>query len=223
MVTKKTPRLDARLAAAASLVKPGGVVADIGCDHGKLSAYLACQGECSRVIAADLRPGPLSVAKATCEEAGCSDKVEFRLGDGLNVIQPGEADSVVIAGMSAHTIIDIVQQAPWVKTCATRLVFVPATKAEVLRQWLWENGFELLEERIEKAAGRWYAVFSAEYTGTVYHPSPIECLLGRSAQGDEAEEYRARVAARLAKIRKGLENDTPAAAQMDELLKQLQE
>ena len=35
------PTLDARLAAAAELVRPGQPVADIGCDHGKLTAVLA--------------------------------------------------------------------------------------------------------------------------------------------------------------------------------------
>jgi len=34
------PTLDARLAAAAELVRPGEPVADIGCDHGKLTAVL---------------------------------------------------------------------------------------------------------------------------------------------------------------------------------------
>ena len=34
------PTLDARLTAAAQLVRPGQPVADIGCDHGKLTAVL---------------------------------------------------------------------------------------------------------------------------------------------------------------------------------------
>ena len=38
------PTLDARLTAAAQLVRPGQPVADIGCDHGKLTAVLAASG-----------------------------------------------------------------------------------------------------------------------------------------------------------------------------------
>ena len=54
------PTLDARLAAAAELVRPGEPVADIGCDHGKLTAVLAASGKYPKVIGADLRPGPLA-------------------------------------------------------------------------------------------------------------------------------------------------------------------
>ena len=57
------PTLDARLAAAAELVRPGQPVADIGCDHGKLTAVLAASGRYPKVIGADLRPGPLSKAR----------------------------------------------------------------------------------------------------------------------------------------------------------------
>ena len=39
------PTLDARLTAAAELVLPGKPVADIGCDHGKLTAVLAASGK----------------------------------------------------------------------------------------------------------------------------------------------------------------------------------
>ena len=67
------PTLDARLAAAAELVRPGEPVADIGCDHGKLTAVLAASGRYPKVIGADLRPGPLAKAAQTLEHAGCKD------------------------------------------------------------------------------------------------------------------------------------------------------
>ena len=83
------PTLDARLTAAAQLVRPGQPVADIGCDHGKLTAVLAASGRYPKVIGADLRPGPLAKAKQTLENAGCLDRAELRLGDGLSVLSAG--------------------------------------------------------------------------------------------------------------------------------------
>ena len=103
------PTLDARLAAAAELVRPGQPVADIGCDHGKLTAVLAASGRYPKVIGADLRPGPLSKARQTLEHANCQDRAELRLGDGLSVLSAGEVGSIVLAGVSAicmHTNLD---------------------------------------------------------------------------------------------------------------------
>ena len=91
------PTLDARLTAAAELVLPGKPVADIGCDHGKLTAVLAASGKYPRVIGADLRPGPLAKAEQTLEHAGCKDRVELRLGDGLSVLSAGEVGSFALA------------------------------------------------------------------------------------------------------------------------------
>lgn len=213
------PKLDERLQTAADLVRPCDTAADIGCDHGKLSAYLACTGRARRVIAADLRPGPLSTAQKTCEEAGCLAHVELRLGDGLSVLAPGEAQAVVIAGVSAQTAIEMLTAAPWVKAEETQLVLIPATKAPVLRRWLWENGFSLNAERLVCAAHRWYAVMDAVYTGEAKRPTDAECLLGLTQDQPGAAEYRVQQLERLKKFRRGLEND-PAGAQRADLLQQ---
>ena len=108
------PTLDARLTAAAELVRSGQPVADIGCDHGKLTAVLAASGKYPKVIGADLRPGPLAKARQTLENAGCLDRAELRLGDGLSVLSAGEVGSIVLAGVSAQTTWEIIEKAPWV-------------------------------------------------------------------------------------------------------------
>ena len=101
------------------------MAADIGCDHGKLSAALAGSGRCPLVLACDLRPAPLEKARVTCAPYG--DKVQCRLGSGLDVVAPGEADDIIIAGMGAETIIEILEAAPWVFDARYNLVLVPAT------------------------------------------------------------------------------------------------
>ena len=185
------PTLDARLTAAAELVLPGRPVADIGCDHGKLTAVLAASGKYPKVIGADLRPGPLAKAEQTLEHAGCKDRVELRLGDGLSVLSAGEVGTIVLAGVSAQTTWEIIEQAPWVmQPGGPRLVLVPATRHSELRRWLWAHGFALAADRPVQAAGRWYAVMAAEYTGERKEaPSPNACSAG-PASGRRARAMR---------------------------------
>ena len=95
-------------------------MADIGCDHGKLTAVLAASGKYPKVIGADLRPGPLAKAEQTLEHAGCKDRAELRLGDGLSVLTENEVGSIVLAGVSAQTTWEILEKAPWVFTATTR-------------------------------------------------------------------------------------------------------
>ena len=197
------PTLDARLTAAAELVLPGKPVADIGCDHGKLTAVLAASGKYPRVIGADLRPGPLAKAEQTLEHAGCRDRVELRLGDGLSVLSAGEVGTIVLAGVSAQTTWEIIEQAP---------------RHSELRRWLWEHGFALAADRPVQAAGRWYAVMAAEYTGEVRTPTFTECLFGRTAEWPEGAGYAAWQKAKLPRFRLGVPDGTELAEEIDKLL-----
>ena len=220
MHTCNAPRLDARLAAAFAYVRPGHVAADIGCDHGKLSAALAGSGRCPLVLACDLRPGPLEKARVTCAPFG--DKVQCRLGSGLEVLAPGEADDIIIAGMGAETIIEILEAAPWVFDARYNLVLVPATKHRELRRWLWEHGFALVADRPVQAAGRWYAVMNARYTGTCREPDGLECLCGLTNGQPGCGDYYAQQNAKLKKYRLGLPAGQEAEA-VDVLIKQMEE
>ncbi len=213
------PTLDARLTAAAELVRPGQPVADIGCDHGKLTAVLAASGKFPKVIGADLRPGPLAKAKQTLEHAECEDRVELRLGDGLSVLSPGEVGTIVLAGVSAQTTWEILEKAPWVfGKNGPRLVLVPATRHSDLRRWLWEHGFALVADRPVQAAGRWYAVMAAEYTGEKHEPTFAECLLGKTGEFPEGADYAEWQKARLPRFRLGVPDGTPLAEEIDAIL-----
>lgn len=213
--------LDPRLLTAAGYVRPGTVAADIGCDHGKLSIYLAKSGRCARVIAADLRPEPLARAARNLANAHCEDRVELRLGDGLTVLQPGEAQDIIIAGMGAETIIQVLSAAPWVKQEQVNLVLVPATKHSLLRKWLAENGFALLGDTLVEAAGRLYAVMNARYTGNPTQPEGVWCILGETG-GDLQKRYLESQLGKIRKYRRGIKDSEELAA-VDQLIEKLEE
>lgn len=213
------PTLDERLSAAAALIKPGLPVADIGCDHGKLAAVLAASGRCPKVIGSDLRPGPLAKAKRTLQNAHCEDRVELRLGDGLSVLSPGEVGTIVLAGVSAQTIQDILSAAPWVfAPDGPRLVLAPATRHGQLRGWLARRGFALLKDRPVQAAGRWYAVMAAEYTGEKREPTLEQCIYGQTRRWPGGEAYCALQRGKLQKYRLGVPEGTQLAKEIDALL-----
>ena len=212
--------LDARLAAAAELCRPGLPVADVGCDHGKLTAALACSGLYPRVIGTDLRPGPLAKARRTVEQAQCQDRVQLRLGDGLSVLSAGEVGTIVIAGVSAQTAWQMLEAAPWVSDPGgPRLVLIPATRHDELRRWLAGHGFRLVCDRPVEAAGRWYAVMAAEYDGTCRQLTLVQALYGDTGRWPEAAGYQAKQREKLAKLRLGTPDGTPAAREIDQLLK----
>ncbi len=195
----------ARLLAAVSLLEGTGgssrTGADIGCDHGKLAVYLAQKGIAARVIAVDKRPLPLAKARGLVLQCGLAGKVECRLGDGLAALSPGEADEVVIAGLSGETVAGIIGAAAWAKGAGTHFVLVPSGRAEVLRVWLGENGFLVGRELAVCEGGRPYAALSARHTGGVKTPRGLDAELGL-LQNDDGPAARQLAQNRL----KDLEN-----------------
>ena len=84
--------LSPRLEAIAGLVPEGcGCLADIGTDHGYVPVSLLLEGRIRRAVAADIGALPLDHARRTAEQYGVAEKLDFRLGDGLSVLSPGEA------------------------------------------------------------------------------------------------------------------------------------
>jgi tRNA (adenine22-N1)-methyltransferase len=142
----------------ADWVTPGTVLADIGTDHAYLPVWLVLHGQISRAIAGDLRPGPLSRARATAVAFGVEAAVELRLCDGLSGIAPHEAETIAIAGMGGENIAAILAAAPWAADGAHKLLLQPMSRAEALRTYLSENGFQIEQEALAEDRGTIYPV-----------------------------------------------------------------
>ena len=102
--------LSKRMQSVADMIQPCDAVGDIGCDHAFVSIYLVEQRRAKRVIASDVRRGPIAIAKRNIEAMNLSDQIEIRMGDGLDTIVPGEVNAVVLAGMGGMLMIDILER-----------------------------------------------------------------------------------------------------------------
>lgn len=152
--------LTPRLRLLADWVPPGARIADVGTDHAYLPVWLRLHGRVAFAIACDLREGPLARARETGRIWG-AEGVDYRLGNGLAVVSPEEADTVVIAGMGGENIASILARAPWTADGAHTLLLQPQTRAEALRAFLAENGYAIRREALVEDRGTLYPVLEA--------------------------------------------------------------
>ena len=159
------PLLSLRLKTIAGFVKKGARVCDVGTDHARLAIYLKKSGIVESVIATDINEKPLLTAKRNIENAGVFG-IDLRLCDGLSLVNPDEADTVIIAGIGGNVISGIIDGGRqfFIKDCAT-FILQPTTSPEVLRRFLYENGFEITEEKPVFENGKAYSVMVCRYTG----------------------------------------------------------
>jgi len=196
-------RLSARLSAVVGHVPFGAMAADVGCDHGLVSAHLLRSGRAERVIASDLRKKPLAKAAENFKKLGIAGRAELRLCDGLDGISKEECDTVIVAGMGGDTIADLLARAPWTADGAHLLILQPMTAAERLRAFLSENGYAELDETVVLDGGRLYAVVVARGGGC--EPRGQEYLyFGRPLLRHFGENERAYLRQQITRLRRAL-------------------
>lgn len=150
-----------RLLALADCVTAGKRLADIGTDHAYLPVYLLQQGVIPSAIAMDINLGPIQRAESNIRKYHFEDKIETRLSNGLQQLQPGEAEEIVIAGMGGILIADILQADRRLWTEPLRFILQPMTAAEELRKFLEANGFCIERETLAAEENKIYQIFCA--------------------------------------------------------------
>lgn len=178
----KQLQLTPRLQATAQMVPQGARLVDVGTDHAYLPTALLLEGRIPFAIAADVREGPLSRARATAQEYGCSDRVDLRLCDGLSGIRREEVDAVVIAGMGGETIAHILSAVDWIKDDSLTLILQPMSTQAELRRWLWQNGFSISWEKTVMEGELLYTLLNVRY-GDAVPLDLVEEHAGRQWQG----------------------------------------
>ena len=154
-------RLSKRLQAVADQMFSGGVAADIGCDHAFVSIYLVSEGKASAAIAMDVNPGPLERAAAHVQEAGLEDRISLRLSDGMDKLEAGEADTIIVSGMGGALTERILRAKQNVVQSAKELVLSPQSEIYKVRYCLHELGFRIASEKMVKDKEKYYVIMRA--------------------------------------------------------------
>jgi len=136
-------KLSKRLQAIADLIPPDAAVADIGTDHGHLPVYLALKGFSRKIIASDISDGSLAAARRSAEEADVTESIIFVTAPGLDAVEPSDANTVIIAGLGAETIVNILKDAPWTKQQRVTLILQPQSKIDILFRFLYDNLYNI--------------------------------------------------------------------------------
>jgi dinuclear metal center YbgI/SA1388 family protein len=195
--------LDNRLKKCAEKVSGKGVAVDVGTDHALLAAELVLSGKCERVIASDVKEGPLESARKTVEKYGIVDKVQLVLSDGLENVPLDGVTDVVIAGMGGETIADIIGNIPEGSLLmhSPRWILQPMTKPEYLRKKLFELNMTITGESVVEDGERLYVVICAEQSFEHRRLTEFESICGFFDEDDElARKYRERESERLSRI-----------------------
>lgn len=154
----KTMELSKRMQAVADMVLPGGVVADIGCDHAFVSIYLVENQIVDRVIASDVRKGPVEIAKRNVAGRNLQDRIDIRMGDGLSTLSVGEADTIILAGMGGLLMLDILKRQEAVVCGCRQMVLQPQSDVEKVRAYVDEKHYYLASEKMLVDAGKYYNI-----------------------------------------------------------------
>ena len=153
--------LSKRLYMVASFVTPGYRLADVGCDHAYTSIYLVRHGIIPKAIAMDINEGPLERASLNIEAYGYKELIETRLSNGLEKLNNLEADTILIAGMGGELMVKILTDGMEKVLNVKELVLQPQSEPSLVRHFLHDIGFQIIDEDICIDDGKFYTVIHA--------------------------------------------------------------
>ena len=154
---EKQFQLPKRLETIIERMPDSGCLADIGCDHAYVAIEAVRRGRAARALACDVRKGPLQQAAEHILCAGLAGKIETRLSDGLEQVAPGEADTVVVAGMGGPLMERILQGR---LGDFAHFVLSPQSEIPHFRRFLLTEGMQINEETMLIDEGKYYVILN---------------------------------------------------------------
>ena len=191
------------------------VVADVGCGHGQMSLLLFSRGV-KRVIGIDKSQNEVNYANeclrsfrrksTSASESGESgdddddehqktkNKIEFRIGDGLESVTEENVDVVIFAGMGTKLIRKLLSRGRSSETKSVRTLVInpPAGELVEFREWLWQNKWYIEKESlIIENANAHVVMKCTKKTGEEKTLSVLDLWLGKLQEEKKSSNVKA--------------------------------
>lgn len=180
-------KLTERLKTIADVIDNCNIIADIGTDHGYIPIFCVKNNMAKGAIACDVNMGPLKIAQENIKKYNLEKCITTRLSDGLMELKKGEADVVVIAGMGGLLIRDIIEAGKSKITDSTLMLIQPMIAPAELRSFLFENGFNIIDEYVVREENKFYNIFAVK-KGNV-KPTEENIFIGKNLASNSPQVY----------------------------------
>ncbi|MGR3741755.1 tRNA (adenine(22)-N(1))-methyltransferase [Companilactobacillus sp. DQM5] len=169
-----------RLKEVAKFVDQDSKIVDVGSDHAYLPINLVENKIVQSAIAGEVAEGPLSRSVENIRNHNLENKIDVRLGDGLDVISNEDnVDTAIIAGMGGILITDILQRFVERKEFEIqKLILQPNIGEAAVRYWLVKNGYKIVNENILEDEGHTYEIIVAKKSDDIPDYTRADFLLG---------------------------------------------
>ena len=192
-----------------SAVGKADVLAEVGCDHAKLTELALERGLCGRAVVSDISAKCLEKAEKTLRRFGA--RVTYVVFDGVPP-EAERADVILICGMGGNVMSGILSR----YRGEARLVLSPQGRADLVRRALADNGYAIDRDECFEADGKFYDLIAAGKGA--FSPDPMQAEFGTFWQ-KPTDALVKRLTVRLNKLRGGGERSAEEAERIAEVLK----
>lgn len=147
-------KISNRLLSIVDNVYPQDVIIDVGCDHAYLAIYLMEIHKYKRIYVSDINEKALQNGTNNIAASKLSTKIIPLLGDGLSVLHDESVNTLIISGLGAYTILDIIKHPNIIQI--NKIIIQSNTDHYLIRKSIINQGFKITNETAIKDNNKYY-------------------------------------------------------------------
>ena len=173
-------KISKRLELIASFIPDNSKVIDIGCDHGLLDIYLYQNKKNISIIASDINEQALNNAKKNISDNRLNEHIDLRLGNGLDVVEANEIDTIIMSGLGSYTIVGILKKNINKLNNVDNIVIQSNTKLYFLRKEITKLKYYISDEEMIYDKGIYYTIIKFKKGKKKYNRKEVINLINYS-------------------------------------------